>query len=70
MVIDPQRLGSLGIPLAKVREAIRASNMDVSGRTVELSESEFVVRGRGYLRGIPDLERIVLKGDADAGAAQ
>src|SRR4051812_24411149 len=64
VVIDPQRLRSLGIPLAKIREAIRASNMDVGGRTVELSEFEFVVRGRGYLRGIPDLERIVLKNDA------
>ena len=53
VVIDPQRLRSFGIPLSKVRDAIRASNMDVGGRTVELSEFEFVVRGRGYLRGIP-----------------
>src|SRR5436190_13892592 len=61
VVIDPQRLRSFGISLAKVREAIRASNMDVGGRTVELSEFEFVVRGRGYLKGIPDLQKIVLK---------
>src|SRR4029077_7565381 len=33
------------------------------GRTVELSEFEFVVRGRGYLKGIPDLQKIVLKND-------
>src|SRR3954467_6429957 len=64
VVIDPQRLRGFGIPLSKVRDAIRASNMDVGGRTIELSEFEFVVRGRGYLRGIPDLERIVLKADA------
>jgi len=63
VVIDPQRLRSFGIPLAKVREAIRASNMDVGGRTVELSEFEFVVRGRGYLKGIPDLQKIVLKNE-------
>jgi copper/silver efflux system protein len=37
--------------------------MDVGGRTVELSEFEFIVRGRGYLKGIPDLQRIVLKND-------
>ena len=61
VVIDPQRLRSFGLPLSKIREAIRASNMDVGGRTVELSEFEFVVRGRGYLKGIPDLEKIVLK---------
>src|SRR6201996_7987294 len=63
VVIDPQRLRSFGIPLSKVRDVIRASNMDVGGRTVELSEFEFVVRGRGYLKSIPDLQRIVLKSD-------
>ena len=62
-MIDPQRLRSFGIPLSKVRSAIRASNMDFGGRTVELSEFEFVVRGRGYLKGIPDLQKIVLKND-------
>src|SRR4030081_3890983 len=61
VVIDPQRLRSFDIPLSKVRDAIRASNMDVGGRTIELSEFEFVVRGRGYLKGIPDLQKIVLK---------
>ena len=63
VVVDPQRLRSFGIPLSKVRSAIRASNMDFGGRTVELSEFEFVVRGRGYLKGIPDLRKIVLKND-------
>jgi copper/silver efflux system protein len=63
VVVDPQRLRSFGIPLSKVRDAIRASNMDVGGRSVELSEFEFVVRGRGYLKGIPDLQKIVLKND-------
>jgi copper/silver efflux system protein len=60
VVIDPQRLRSFDIPLSKVRDAIRASNMDVGGRTVELSEFEYVVRGRGYLKGIRDLQNIVL----------
>jgi copper/silver efflux system protein len=63
VVIDPQRLRSFDIPLSKVRGAIRSSNMDFGGRTVELSEFEFVVRGRGYLKGIPDLRKIVLKND-------
>ncbi|MEA2950923.1 MAG: copper/silver efflux system protein [Alphaproteobacteria bacterium] len=61
IVIDPQRLRAFDIPLSKVRDAVRASNMDVGGRTIELSEFEFVVRGRGYLKGIPDLQKIVLK---------
>jgi Cu(I)/Ag(I) efflux system membrane protein CusA/SilA len=50
IILDPNRLRSLGIPLAKVRDAVRGSNMDVGGRTVELSEFEFVVRGRGYVK--------------------
>ena len=63
VVVDPNRLRALDIPLSKVRDAIRASNTDVGGRTVELSEFEFIVRGRGYLRGVPDLENIVLRAD-------
>src|SRR4029077_18209132 len=63
VVIDPQRLRSFDIPLSKARSAIRGSNMDFGGRTVELSEFEFVVRGHGYLKGIPDLRKIVLKND-------
>src|SRR6266576_54311 len=61
VVIDPRRLQAFGIPLAKVREAIRTSNMDVGGRTVELAEAEYAVRGRGYIKGLADLEQIVVK---------
>jgi copper/silver efflux system protein len=61
VVIDPRRLQALGIPLAKIREVLRASNMDVGGRTVELAETEFAVRGRGYIKNLSDLEEIVVK---------
>ena len=63
VVVDPGRLRSLGIPLDKIREVIRGNNMDVGGRTLELAEHEFMVRGRGYLKGIADLESIVVKAD-------
>src|SRR5829696_1421461 len=63
IVVDPQRLRTFGIPLSKLRDAVRASNMDVGGRTVELSEFEYVVRGRGYLKGLPDLQKVVLKNE-------
>jgi Cu(I)/Ag(I) efflux system membrane protein CusA/SilA len=63
VVIDPRRLQALGIPLAKVREALRTSNMDVGGRTVELAEAEFAVRGRGYIKSLSDLEQIVVKSE-------
>jgi copper/silver efflux system protein len=61
VVVDPNRLRSLNIPLSRVRDVIRGSNMDVGGRTVELSEFEFIVRGRGYLKSIGDLSNVVLK---------
>jgi len=61
VVVDPRRLMAFDIPLSKVKDAIRASNMDVGGRVVELAETEFMVRGKGYLRGVGDLEQIVLK---------
>src|SRR4030081_2896584 len=63
VIVDPNRLRSLGIPLAKVRDAVRGSHMDVGGRTVELSEFEFIVRGRGYVKSLSDLSNIVLKVD-------
>jgi Cu(I)/Ag(I) efflux system membrane protein CusA/SilA len=63
VVIDPRRLQSLGIPLSRVREVLRSSNIDVGGRTVELAETEFAVRGRGYVKSPSDLEQIVVKND-------
>ena len=64
VVVDPGRLRALAIPLAKIRDVIRGNNMDVGGRTLELTEHEFMVRGRGYLKGIDDIERIVVKVDS------
>lgn len=63
IVVDPVRLRAQGVSLATLREAVRSSNMDVGGRTVELSEFEFMVRGRGYLKSLADIENIVLKSD-------
>jgi Cu(I)/Ag(I) efflux system membrane protein CusA/SilA len=63
VVIDPRRLQALGIPLSRIRDVIRESNMDVGGRTIEVSETEFAVRGRGYIKSLSDLEQIVVKSD-------
>jgi Cu(I)/Ag(I) efflux system membrane protein CusA/SilA len=66
VVVDPRRLKAFGITLTKVRDAIRQSNMDVGGRVVEMAETEFMVRGRGYLRGVQDLEAIAVKAENGA----
>lgn len=63
VIVDPQKLQAYGVPLAKVAQAIRMSNQDVGGRVVEMAETEYVVRGRGYLRGVKDIEGISLKVD-------
>ena len=61
VILDPQRMRDLGITMPRMRDAIRASNADVGGRTVELSEFEYVIRGKGYIKSINDLGNIVLK---------
>ena len=61
VTVDPRRLQAYGIPLKRVSEVIAASNRDVGGRVIELAETEYMVRGRGYLRGIDDLENLVVK---------
>ena len=64
VVLDPQRLQAHGVSAPEVIRTIRDSNVDVGGRTVELAETEFMIRGKGYLRGIEDLERLVVKASA------
>ncbi|WP_210206770.1 efflux RND transporter permease subunit [Rhodoplanes serenus] len=63
VVVDPRRLQALGIRLDRVNAAIKASNRDVGGRTVELSETEFAIRGRGYIKGLADLQNVVVKSE-------
>ena len=66
VVVDPARMRAQGVTLAMVRDAVRASNLDVGGRTVEMSEFEYMIRGRGYLKGVADLEDISLMSEGGA----
>jgi copper/silver efflux system protein len=63
VVVYPRRLQALNIPLSRIKELIRESNMDVGGRTVEVSQTEFAIRGRGYIKSLSDLEQIVVKNE-------
>jgi len=63
VTVDPVKLRSFGIPLMKVAQVIRDSNRDVGGRAVEMAETEYMVRGKGYLRGISDIEMLVVKSE-------
>jgi len=56
--IDPNALLAYDIPISKVIEAIRAGNNDVGGRLVEFTGAEYMVRGRGYIKSVADIENI------------
>ncbi len=54
VVVDPVKLLGLNIPLSKIKLAIQRSNVDVGGRLLEMSETEYMVRGVGYLGSLTD----------------
>jgi len=58
--VDPNRLRTFNLPIAKVIEAVRAGNNDAGGRLVEMSGAEYMVRGRGYATSVADIGDIVL----------
>ena len=64
VTVDPGKLRQYGVPLSRISEVIAQGNRDVGGRVIEMTETEYMVRGRGYLRGIEDIENLVLKSDA------
>lgn len=61
--IDPNKLLTYDVNIKDVIGSIKMSNIDVGGRVVELAEREYMVRGLGYIKNIPDIENIVLKVD-------
>ena len=66
VTVDPVKLRAYGIPLSRVSEVIAKANRDVGGRVIEMAETEYMVRGRGYLRGIGDIENLVLRAEGGA----
>jgi len=67
VIVDPNKLVAFNIPLQKIRMAIQRSNNDVGGRLVEMGETEFMVRGLGYIQNIDDLNNIPLGVDQQRG---
>lgn len=63
--VDPNALLRYNIPLQKVKMAIKRSNNDVGGRLVEMAETEYMVRSRGYIQSIADLNEIAISVDTD-----
>jgi Cu(I)/Ag(I) efflux system membrane protein CusA/SilA len=63
VIVDPRKLQAYGVPLSTVGRVISESNRDVGGRVVEMTETEYMVRGKGYLRGMRDIEELVVKAE-------
>lgn len=61
--LDPAALLSYNIPISSIADAIRKSNRDTGGRLLEMSGHEYMVRGRGYIKDLSDLENIVVNVD-------
>jgi Cu(I)/Ag(I) efflux system membrane protein CusA/SilA len=58
--LDPNKLAAFDLSIKDVVQAIRASNNDVEGRLLEFAGREYMVRGRGYLKSVEDIEKISL----------
>ena len=60
VTIDPDKLLAYDIPINRVVERIRMSNQEVGGRVIEFTGREYMVRGRGYIKGVHDIEEVSL----------
>ncbi len=63
VVVKPNVLMAYDISLSKIIQAIQRSNNDVGGGLIEMSETEYMVRGLGYIRSLDDLKAIPVGAD-------
>ncbi len=66
--VDPEKLRAYGVTVPAVRQAIQDANLDVGGKLIEMAETEFMVRGQGYIQSVEDLETIPVAMDPDSHA--
>ena len=65
VVVDPDKLRAFGIPLAKLKMAIKMGNQETGGSVIEMGEAEYMVRASGYIQSIEDIEQIPLGVNAE-----
>jgi Cu(I)/Ag(I) efflux system membrane protein CusA/SilA len=58
--VNPERLRAFGIPVTRVAQAIAAHNVDIGARVLEMGGREYMIRGLGYLKNIPDIENVTV----------
>jgi len=67
ITVDPNLLEAYRVSLGSVIAAVKRSNNNVGGRLLEMSETEYMVRGRGYIGSIEDIEKVVIKAGDESG---
>ncbi len=60
VVVDPEKLRAFDLPLSRVSMAIKNANRDIGGSVIEMAEAEYMIRTRGYLKDLNDIENIPL----------
>jgi Cu(I)/Ag(I) efflux system membrane protein CusA/SilA len=65
VLVQPHALHAYDIPLSRVIEAVRNTNQETGGRTLEIAETEYMIRSFGYVKNTADLEKVALKTSAD-----
>lgn len=63
VTVDPNALATYKLPLDAVIGAVKSGNNDVGGRLIEISGREYMVRGRGYVKTLSDIEQLVLRSE-------
>jgi len=59
--VDPDAMRAYGVGLDEIIRAVKASNIDVGARTIEINRVEYVIRGLGFIEQIEDIEKTVIK---------
>jgi Cu(I)/Ag(I) efflux system membrane protein CusA/SilA len=56
--VDPERLRAFNIDIPTIKRAIQNANQESGGSVIELGEAEYMLRAKGYLGGVDDINTI------------
>lgn len=65
VTVDPTKLRAYNLSLGEVAAAVRKSNGESGGRSIELAEKEFILRVRGYIQSVDDLRKVAVGAGAN-----
>jgi Cu(I)/Ag(I) efflux system membrane protein CusA/SilA len=63
--VDPDAMRAYGVTLNDVFSAVKAANIDVGAKTIEINRAEYFIRGIGFIKEVKDIENSVVKVRAD-----